>query len=443
METRHPGMNFREFLEWLDRRGKLIHVRKPVSMRYEVAAILKSLDPKPVLFHNVKEYPGWRVAGNVVGDRSRMAKVLGVSEDRLLERMAEALEARGEIEYVDDPPCQEVVVEEPGLDKIPFVIFGERDGGPYMSASIAVAHDPEYGFNASYHRFMRIDGRRMVGRIVPRHLHLFIERGARDVAIVVGAPPSFLVAAAMSPELGVSELGIASWIDGVRYARTITHGLPVPAEAEVVIEGRFTEDFHEEGPFIDATGTYDIVRMERVVEVERITMRRNPIFHVILGAGSEHRTLMGTPKEASILREASKVCEVLDVRLTPGGCGWLHAVIKIRKRREDDGRRAIEAAFKAHRSLKHVVVVDEDIDINDPTMVEWAIATRVQLDRDLILKPGERGSSLDPSADQVSRLTCKAGLDATIPLGVDREKFIRARIPGEGEVRLGELTGGG
>ena len=197
-----------------------------------------------------------------------------------------------------------------------------------------------------------------------------------------------------------------------------------------------TDEWADEGPFIDITGTYDIVRKQRVIEINCITMRRDTIFQQILPGGIEHRFLMGTPREAAIFREVSKVCDVLDVRLTGGGCNWLHCVIKIRKKNEGDGRRAIEAAFKAHKSLKHVIVVDEDIDISNPNEIEWALATRTQLDKDLILKPGELGSSLDPSADQVNRITCKAGVDATIPLGEEREKFIKARIPGEDELKL-------
>ncbi|MCD6592114.1 MAG: UbiD family decarboxylase, partial [Thaumarchaeota archaeon] len=146
--------------------------------------------------------------------------------------------------------------------------------------------------------------------------------------------------------------------------------------------------------------------------------------------------LMGMPREAAIYMEVSRVCDVVDVRLTPGGCNWLHCAISIRKRSDEDPRRVIETALRAHRSLKHVIVVDEDIDLSDPVQLEWAIATRSQLDKDLILKPGEYGSSLDPSADQVTRRTCKAGLDATIPLNADRGKFMKAKIPGEDEIRL-------
>ena len=150
----------------------------------------------------------------------------------------------------------------------------------------------------------------------------------------------------------------------------------------------------------------------------------------------EHRFLMGTPREATMFREVSRVCDCLDVRLTAGGSSWLHAAIKIRKRSDDDPRRAVEAAFRGHASLKHAVVVDDDVDIGDPVSVEWAVATRSQLDSGLVVKPDQLGSSLDPSADQVTRKTAKAGLDATIPVGASRDKYLKARIPMADEIRV-------
>ncbi|MEM4647444.1 MAG: UbiD family decarboxylase, partial [Candidatus Nezhaarchaeales archaeon] len=119
------------------------------------------------------------------------------------------------------------------------------------------------------------------------------------------------------------------------------------------------------------------------------------------------------------------------VRLTEGGCGWLHAVIAIDKMTEGDGKTAIMAAFGAHPSLKHVVIVDGDVNVDDPRDVEWAIATRFQADRGLVVIRGARGSSLDPSADPETLLTCKVGIDATKPLKINVERFERARIPGE------------
>ena len=426
----------REFLSELDELGILAKIDRRVSTKFEIPALIKKLDPRPVIFTNIDDHEEFRLAANISANRGLAAKSLNIGEGELLNKLIHAIENPSKGEIVKNAPCQEIIIHDPDLRRLPFLVFGERDGGPYLTAGIVIAYDPEYGFNASYHRLMLIGRNRLVARILPRHLNTYIERGNRDVAITIGNHPAFMLASAVSWKLGISELDIANALKPMKYTWTITNNLLVPADCEVVLEGRVTDEWTDEGPFIDITGTYDIVRKQRVIEIKCLTMRRDTIFQQILPGGTEHRFLMGTPREATIFREVSKVCDVLDVRLTGGGCNWLHCVIKIRKKNEDDGRRAIEAAFKAHKSLKHVIVVDEDIDISDPNEVEWALATRTQLDKDLILKPGELGSSLDPSADQVNRITCKAGVDATIPLGEEREKFIKARIPGEDELKL-------
>ena len=134
------------------------------------------------------------------------------------------------------------------------------------------------------------------------------------------------------------------------------------------------------------------------------------------------------PREPTIFREVSKVCKCLDVHITPGGCSWLHAVVKIRKEHADDGKMAIEAAFRGHSSLKHVFIVDEDIDIQDPYEVEWAFATRFQADKNIVIKPQEKGSSLDPSANPVTGKTTKVGFDLTIPKSTNKECFYKPSL---------------
>lgn len=428
----------RSLIQELEKRGILFHVKKPVSTRFEAAALMKKLAPRPIIFYNIKESPGFRMVANLCADRGILAEALGIGEDEIHKKLLEAMENPRRLEITEKPSCQEVVIKKPDLTKLPFLWFGGRDRAPYLTAGIIIAHDKEYGFNASYHRLMLLDERRVVARILPRHLHLYIERGNNEIAITIGNHPAFMLASATSWKLGVSELAIASALKPIKYTKTLTNDLLVPASSEIILEGCVTDERADEGPFIDVTGTYDIIRKERVIEIRCITMRKNPIFQAILPGEAEHKNLMGLPREATIYKEVSKVCECLDVRLTPGGSSWLHAAIKIRKRKEDDGRRAIEAAFKGHESLKHVIVVDEDIDISKPEEIEWAIATRVQLDKDLILKPGELGSSLDPSADQITRKTCKAGIDATIPKTRDPEKFRKVKIPYEDEIKLEE-----
>lgn len=421
--------SLRTFIRKLEDEGKIIKIEKPVSTKFEIASILKKLDPKPVLFEKVVEHPGFKLVGNLCSDRSILAEALNTSTRELKNKIIQAIENPGEKEIIENPSCQEIVIEEPDLTKLPFIWTGTLDFAPYMSASIIIAYDKEYGYNASFHRLMLVDSKRVVPRIVPRHLYKYVERGCREVAITIGNHPAFMLASAITANIELDELSVASSLAKIRYAETLTNNLLVPAESEVVLEGYITDEYIDEGPFIDILGTYDIVRRERIIEIRCITMKKNPIFQYILPGGCEHKNLMGLPREATIFREVSKVCECLDVKLTAGSGGWLNAVVKIRKKNDEDGRRAIEAAFKGHESLKYVVVVDEDIDIDNLDEVEWAISTRTQLDRDLVLKPGEKGSSLDPSADQITRLTCKAGIDATIPSMKEKERFMKAIIP--------------
>ena len=425
----------RDFLGELDRAGDLAHVDREVSSRFEIAAVASKLDAKPLVFEKVRG-SDYKVAMGVCSSRALLARSLGVEEREVLSKVLESIEHPGEFEVVDRAPCQEVVEDPVDLGRIPILTHCEKDGGPYVTAGIAVAHDREYGYNASYHRLMVIGKDRVAARILPRHLDEFIKRGNRTVGIAIGNHPAFLFASAVSCEIGKSELAIANALRETRYVKCRTNDSLVPAECELVLEGEITDEFVDEGPFPDIIGSYDIVRKQRVIRVNRVTHRKDPIYQAIMPGGTEHRFLMGTPREATIFREANRVCECLDVRLTVGGSSWLHGVVKIRKKREEDAKNAIDAAFRGHPSLKQAVVVDEDIDIADPVEVEWAIATRTQMDSDLSLRPGELGSSLDPSTDQVTRRTCKVGIDATIPLSSSKDGFLKSRTPGEEEIRV-------
>ncbi len=270
-----------------------------------------------------------------------------------------------------------------------------------------------------------LDGRRMAARIVPRHLRAMadaaLEAGEElPVGIFIGAPLPVLLAGAISLEWDSDELRIASALTEATQGEPLEavrmeNGVVVPADCEYVLEARITGETHEEGPFVDGTGTYDVVRQEPVFEVDRLYRRPEAIYHLILSGGQEHHQLMGMPREPLIHEAVARVVpHVVGVRLTEGGSSWLHGVVAIRKQHEGDGKNAILAAFSGHTSMKRVVVVDEDIDIYDDRDVEWAVATRFQADRDLVVVEGAKGSSIDPSAGET---TSKMGLDATKPVG--------------------------
>ncbi len=239
-----------------------------------------------------------------------------------------------------------------------------------------------------------------------------------------------LTAAATSVEIGVDELEIANAMEPLEVVRAKTVDLYVPAETEFVLEGTiYLDRLHAEGPFVDLTETYDVVREEPVFVVKAITHRKDAIWQALLPGGLEHKLLMGMPREPTIFRKVSEVVHCLDVNVNPGGCSWLHAVVQIDKRTEEDGIHAIRAAFEGHRSCKHVYIVDADINIYDPLEVEWAMATRFQGDRQMVVLEKSPGSSLDPSSEPGSHLTTRVGFDLTKPLDVKGKDFNKAMFP--------------
>ncbi len=420
-------VSLRGFLEELEKSKKLLKFKKPVDPNLEIARILKENDGKVVLFENVKNSK-YRVVGGVCSSRENFALALGVKKDELLLKISDAINNPKEPEIVEKGACQEVVEEDIDLSEIPILTHSSGDMGPYITSGIFIAKDPEYGINADYHRASPTSKDKLVARICQRDLYKYIERckGELEIAICIGIHPSVSLAAAISTGIQVNELAIANSLKPLRLVKCKTLNLCVPENSEIVLEGIITKERHDEGPFVDITGTQDIVRKEPVIKINCITHRKNPIYQALLPAYSEHRLLMGMPREPVIYNEVNKVCRCKNVILTNGGCSWLHGIVQIKKRNSDDGKRAIEAAFRGHESMKHVVIVDDDIDIHDPEEIEWAIATRVQADKDVIMKKG-KGSSLDPSAEE-DRMTCKVGIDATIPWDKDRKKFERVDL---------------
>ena len=293
-------------------------------------------------------------------------------------------------------------------------------------------HDGDY---ADFHRCMQLGSTEMAMRIVrARHFDTFLQDlGTLEVAICVGISPAILAAAATSVEIGVDEMEIANALEPTPLVRARTVDLLVPAECEFILEGIVHRDrLHAEGPFLDLTETYDIVRQQPVFELTAITHRRDAIWHALLPGALEHKLLMGMPREPTIFRKVNEVARCLDVNVNPGGCSWLHAIVQIDKQAEEDGLKAIRAAFEGHRSCKHVFVVDRDIDIYDPLEMEWALATRFQGEADLVILTREPGSSLDPSSqrtDDGTHLTTKLGFDLTKPLASKGKSFDKARFP--------------
>ena len=424
-------MSLREYLDKIDRSGTLIHIQVPISKRLALPGLLKAMEPQPLLCHQVDESP-FRVMGNLVCTKESFADTLGIPVQAIIPTLMRAIQTHTPPQVTSDAPCQEVIRTDPDLDDLPILFHCEGDGGNYISSGVTIAGHPQYGQNLDFHRCMQFSKREMAVRVVKgRNFDAFLQDlGQVDVAICVGVAPNILVAAATSVEIGLNELEIANALAPFKVVKAHTSDLLIPAEAEFVIEGTIYRDRrHPEGPFVDLTETQDVVRQEPVLEVKCITHRHDAIWHALLPGGLEHKLLMGMPREPTIFREVSQVVDCLDVNINPGGCSWLHAIVQIRKANPDDGIKALQAAHRGHSSCKHIFVVDEDIDIYDPLSVEWAMATRFQADRDLVMLGRERGSSLDPSAEPGTYETCKVGFDLTAPLDTAGKHFAKVPFP--------------
>ena len=403
-----------------------------VSVNLEMFDRASASGGKGVVFSDIIESPGHRAALDVLV-RDRLCEVFSVTPGELIDVLAWGM-ANPEPPLVVDSVEAEVLQckQEPiDLQKIPIPRHYQEDAGRYQSASIIIA---EYDGirNMSYHRQLLRGKRHCVARFVPRHLRTMYEKARANgdevpIAVVNGADATVLLAAAMSFNEDLDELTVAAALHKKLHGEplrmvNLPNGIAVPADSEYAMEARITLKLDDEGPYVDITGTVDGVRQEPVIEYDSVYHRSEPVFHALISAGVEHRTLMGMPRAPTIKAAVSEVVNCTDVYLTEGGCGWLSSVVQIKPQHDGDGIKAIHAALDGHRSMKQVVVVDEDIDIANPIRVEWALMTRWQPDTDTIILSGQKGSSLDPSRNEDGS-TSKIGMDATLPIGVNRGPF--------------------
>jgi UbiD family decarboxylase len=408
----------REFLMEMKEKGLVEEIPGPVSAEYEAAKLAAGND-RILRFQNLD---GREAVMNLTANRRTLSHALGMPEEEMVMRLAGACYS-GEVKIGGS-----LRMEEPDLAFLPVMKFYPGDAGRYITAGIVFARLDGVE-NAAIHRMLVLDEKRVAARLVEgRHTHSMLmtalERGERlPVAVAIGVHPAVTFASCTRVPPGM-ELPFASELrGGTMPVSRCGNGVLVP-DAEIILEGFIGAERAREGPFVDITGTYDEVRQEPVIEFTGMRAREDFIYAGILPGGNEHRMLMGVPYEPIIYGAVSKVTAVRNVHLTRGGCGYLHAVIQIRKATQGDGKNAILAAFSAHTSLKHVVVVDEDIDPFDLHDVEYAVATRVRGDRDILVITGARGSSLDPCQAE-DGTNVKVGVDATMVLG-EEDRFRRA-----------------
>lgn len=408
----------REFIEKMRESGQVIDIERRVDTVYEACRLAAGTD-KLLFFHRLD---GSRGVMNVTASRKALSFALSMPEKDMVRRLAIA-EYQGSVIRDGSIPFSP-----PDLRKLPVMKHYPKDAGRYITSGIIFSRYNDIE-NASIHRMLVLGERKVGVRLVEgRHTHTLHREALRNgdrlpVAVAIGVHPAVTLACCTRVPKGKELPYAAELLGGEIRVWSCSNGVLVP-DAEIVLEGFIGGDTAPEGPFVDISGTYDMVREQPVIEFTGMHQKPDFIYHGILPAGNEHRLLMGAPYEPSIYRAVAGVTDVRSVVLTTGGCGYFHAVIQIRKQTQGDAKNAIMAALAAHTSLKHVVVVDDDIDASDLEDVEFALATRVRGDRDVMVVSGVRGSSLDPSRAE-DGTNVKVGIDATMPLGREDE-FRRA-----------------
>jgi 2,5-furandicarboxylate decarboxylase 1 len=447
---RDPVLTLRDWLDRLAATERLSVIRPGIDLVHQLAAIANRLDGKTAtLFPHPSGHAGSVVSG-LVSSRAWMAEAMGVTEDRLIQHFQGAVAQPLPWREVGDGPAQEVV-HTAGIDLcrlLPIPTHNEHDSGPYISAGLTIARDPETGAqNVAIHR-CQISGPDRIGiLLLPRHTDHFFRKAEAagqglEVALVIGVDPATLLSSQAIVPVGFDELSIAGALRGraLDVVRCKTNAVRVPAEAEIVIEGRLLPNTREpEGPFGEFPQYYGERADRHVLHVDCVTHRVQPIFHTIVGGGLEHLLLGAIPREATILATLQRNFPgVQDVHLSLGGVGRYHLYIKLRKTQDGEGKNVLLGAFAAHYDIKHAVVVDVDVDIHNPAEVEWALATRFQADQDAVIIAAAQGSKLDPS--NRNGVGAKMGFDATIPVGLPEMKFKRIAVPGQDAVDLAAVV---
>jgi len=445
---------FRDFLERLRTAGELVDIRQSVDSRH-IATLVDQSD-KALLFHDVIGYRMPVVSG-IIRSQKRAIMSMGCETYPEIEmRLQRGIENPIPPRHVDTCAAKQVIHTGKDVDlfSLPIPMFSVYDGGPMITAGITIARDPEFGLNSGIYRFM-VKERNLTGIdiVTPNNMRLFAQRAYEagkplPISISIGNHPFENLGSGFRAPLGADEMAIAGGIRGapVELAPCETIDLPCIADSEIVLEGEIlpTGWTQPEGRFGEFTRLMGGLHWNPVVRINAITMRKDAIYYA-LHMPWENTWLMA-PTRYTQIRRALKTAgvQVKDINVTLGGCGFWHAIVSIKKQ-AGEGKNALLAALSV-MDLKHVVVVDDDIDIFNPMDVEWAIATRVQGDKDVIIIPGSRAKPLDPSLavtpPGVVPTGAKVGIDATISEGIPRERFERIAYAYTDRARIDDYYAG-
>lgn len=454
-ETSEAGLrdqSCRSMLAELEKRGELLVVDDVIDPVFDLSALLSlTHDTHAVIANRIKgsEIP---VFGNLLSDLGRIALALNVRREDIQSSLLACLRQPVEPVVIENAPVQEMVLRDNVLARLPVPTFFSKETGPYITAGLMVARDPETGLgNASYARLKILGPNEAMIGIAPNH-HLAImarkaaERGeALPFAVVLGAHPIIQLAACLYLGLGDDEMHCAGALFGepVRMARCKTSEVLVPAEAEIVIEGKIHADSPvKEGLVSEYHGMYEDYGSGVLATFDCLTMRRDAMFQVIEpGYHAEHIYLAAVPIAASLKAQLARIIlNVGEVAVTASGCGRTSVVIQIHNPRPGQARRAMAICWGAVSIVKSVTVVDSDVDPWDLEAVELAKSTRMRAERDILIVPGMTADRSEPQEDGF--LVTKIGYDATCKSGDRKEGYDKALPPADSYERMRAVIAG-
>ena len=437
--------NLRSFIDLIAAHNHLLTVKKEVDPKYEIPAVMKAAEKtgNAIIFKNVGK-PGFSVINNLLGDRKMLALLFETSPEKVVVEWVKRVKNPVEPKIVGTGAVKEVIKKgkDVDLEALPIVTHCSKDAGPFITAGMVIAKDPETGVrNVSINR-MQLKGRDKLGMrmMPPQHLGIIHEKSEKlgknlEVAVAIGNHPFEILGAATSVDFGFDEFTLSGALHGepLGLVKCETVDLEVPAFAEIVIEGEVLAGVREpEGPFGDFMQFYVPVMNNHVMKVKAITHRRDPIYQTIQASSLEDTHILGLSREGIVYEAVSKVADVKAISMVPT---ILNCMISIRKNSESEPRDVAVAAFGAYSWLKYCVVVDHDVNVFDVGDVWWAMATRSHPDKALLFMEEALGFPRDPFHIHQSKL----GIDATAPLN-QWDEFERKRVPREEAIRLEDFV---
>jgi 2,5-furandicarboxylate decarboxylase 1 len=458
-------LEFRDLVRLLEQRGELHRITRAVDRRFEMAAVMEQIERKRqgFIFENVRDarYP---VVGGVLNRMECYGWALGATPGQpftardLDAKVQQALAAGIPPREVSTAPVKEVIIREGDVDlaTLPVPEYFELDSGPFITSACGFARHADSGnINVGIYRTLILGKNIMavnassLSDLRRIYQHAESKGESMPIAMAIGVPPALQMAASAKLPPHLSELDLAGGLQGrpIELVRCETSDLLVPAQAEIIIEGRVDFSRKIENTLGEFAGQYG-PETAPVTRVTAITHRRDAMFYAILAGKNPEHNVLGSVATFAIqrglagaLRKQFPNIHDINVYLDPTFGAMAHIVISIRKTRDGEPMELMTAAYKAAGGFfpvshitKRIIVVDDDVNVHDLNDVEWAVWTRVANADNFRVIPDVESWELERCAKE-GKGSLRLAVDATMDME-DREKLVRPVIPGAASVRL-------